>query len=139
MASNTNNALLSALRGPWPMFLLDGIFVGAGQTSQAAATQVLRSGANRVLSCVSGGAVLLPSMLNMDEGPDVVFVINDSANALLVFCAPGETMNGSLNGSQSIAAGGFGVFLVKAPNVSYQMQSVQTVSSVYDWRAAVGT
>jgi hypothetical protein len=139
MASNTNNGLLSALRGPWPLFLLDGIFIGAGQTSQATAQAVLRSGANRIQVCPAGGAVLLPSMANGDEAADIVFVVNDGANAVLVFCDPGETMNGTLNGSLSVAAGAFGVFLARSPNIMFQMQSVPAITSTYDWRAAVIT
>lgn len=139
MASNTNNALLSALRGPWPSLVNDDIFIAAGVTTQAAATAVARSGANRVVSAPSGGAILLPAMLNADEGGDIVFVINDSANSINVFPMPGETMLGAANAAFAVAAGAFGMFLVKAPNLSYQMQSVQTPTSVYDWRAVVMT
>jgi hypothetical protein len=139
MASNTNNALLTALRGPWPMLINDDIFIAAGVVTQAAATAVARAGANRVVTAPSGGAILLPSMLNLDEAADLVFVINDALNSINVFPAPGETMLGVANAAFAVAAGAFGLFLVKAPNISYQMQSVQTVTSVYDWRAVVVT
>ena len=42
--------------------------------------------------------------------------------AMSVFCWPGDTLNGTLNGSLSIPAGGFGVFL--------------KVDATLDWRAA---
>ena len=40
-----------------------------------------------------------------------VVVINDGTNAMSVFCWPGDTLNGALNGSISIAAGSVAVLL----------------------------
>jgi hypothetical protein len=139
MASNTNNSLLSALRGPWPNLVNDNIFIATGVVTQAAATAVARSGANRVVTAPAGGAILLPSMLNEDEAADIVFIINDALNSINVFPAPGETMLGVANAAFAVAAGAFGFFLIKAPNVALPMQSVQAITSVYDWRAAVIT
>lgn len=139
MASNTNNALLSALRGPWPMLVLDNIFIATAQITQALAQAVARAGANRVVASPANGAILLPAMLNEDEAADIVFVINDSANTIQVFPALGETMLGVANAAFSVAAGATGIFLCKPPNIALQMQSVQTVTSVYDWRAVVMT
>ena len=38
-------------------------------------------------------------------------MINDGTNAMSVFCWPGDTLNGALNGSISIAAGSVAVLL----------------------------
>ena len=54
-----------------------------------------------------------------------VVVINDGANAMSVWCWPGDTLNGVTNGSLSIPAGSVGI-LLKADN-----------GVVQDWRAAV--
>ena len=54
-----------------------------------------------------------------------VVVINDGTNAMSVFCWPGDTLNGTLNGSLSIANGACGIF-VKVDNGVTQ-----------DWRAGV--
>ena len=138
MVSNTNNGLMSALDGPWPVKLNDSILLSAA-TGQAAASAVLRGNANRIVS--SGGAAascILPAMANWDQGASLVFVINDSANSINVFCAPGDTMNGSSNGSLAVAAGAFAVFLFRPPNTSLNQQSV-AVNSVADWRGAAIT
>ena len=52
-------------------------------------------------------------------------MINDGTNAMSVFCWPGDTLNGTLNGSLSIANGACGIF-VKVDNGVTQ-----------DWRAGV--
>ena len=138
--SNTNNGIMAALskHSSFPVSLLDNLFIGSGQTAQATAQVVLRSGANRITSSVSSGACLLPSMANLDEGNALIFVINDSANAVAVFCDPGETMNGSSNGSLSIASGGFGVFMFRPDNSMLPQQSILAHAAA-DWRAAAFT
>jgi hypothetical protein len=52
-------------------------------------------------------------------------VINDGVNAMSVFCWPNDTLNGTLNGSLSIASGACGIF-IKVDNGVTQ-----------DWRAGV--
>lgn len=122
--STTNAALLLALQGPWPLAVNDGLTAYAAG-GQSLATP-LRGGANRITIAASAGAsLILPSLANEDEGAGLVFVVNDGANAISVFCAAGGTINGSPNGSLSIAAGGFAIFL--------------KVMSTQDWRAAAFT
>ena len=55
----------------------------------------------------------------------MVWVVNDGVNALSVYCAVGDTLNGTLNGSLSIASGACGIF-IKVDNGVTQ-----------DWRAGV--
>lgn len=81
----------------------------------------------RVTSASANGSFVLPSLLNL-TAPPLVFVVNDSANTIKVFCAVGETLNGSSNSSLSIGAGTSGIF-VSVPNS-------KGASNVPDWRAA---
>jgi hypothetical protein len=137
--SNTNNGLMFALAGgPWPVNLNDNLALGSG-TTQAAAQVCMRSGANRIVSSGGAGAsCIMPAMGNDDESGNIVWVINDSANAIAVFAAPGETMNGTSNGSLSIAAGAFAVFLCRPPSVVMRYQGTPAVNS-YDWRCGGAT
>jgi hypothetical protein len=121
--STTNLALLAALVGPWPLFINDDMTALAAG-GQSGAVPCLRSGANRVTIATAGAAsVVLPAV--SDDASGLVIVINDSANAIAVFCAPSGTLNGTLNASLSIAAGGFAIFL--------------RVAATLDWRAAAFT
>lgn len=122
--STTNVALLLALQGPWPLVVNDALTAYAAG-GQSLATP-LRGGANRIIIAASAGAsLILPSLASEDEGGGIVFVVNDGANAVSVYCAAGGTLNGSSNGSLSIASGGFGIFLKVMPTL--------------DWRAAAFT
>lgn len=122
--STTNAALLAALIGPWPLVVNDALvaFAAGGQSPSTP----LRGGANRItVATAANASCVLPSLITDDEGASLVFVINDSANAVSVYCAPSGTLNGSSNGFLSIASGGFAIFL--------------KVASTLDWRAAAFT
>lgn len=120
--STTNAALLAALVGPWPLAVNDGLTAYAAG-GQSLATP-LRGGANRItIAAAPAASLILPNVT--DEGADIVFVVNDGANAASVFCAPGGTLNGAANGSLSIASGGFAIFL--------------KVIATLDWRASAFT
>jgi hypothetical protein len=67
-------------------------------------------------------SAVLPSLGDKEEPARMVWVVNDGANALAVFCAVGDTMNGVANSFLSIPAGGFAIFL--------------KVDQTLDWRAA---
>jgi hypothetical protein len=98
--------------------------VGGGQ---AGAGPTLRGQAHRFTQVLNAGdSAVLPSLADREEiGARMIWVVNDGANALSVYCAVNDTMNGVLNGSLSIPAGGFGVFL--------------KIDATLDWRAAAFT
>jgi hypothetical protein len=54
-----------------------------------------------------------------------VVVINDGVNAMAVFARPNDTLNGTVNGSLSIASGACGIF-IKVDN-----------GLIQDWQGAV--
>src|ERR1700733_871700 len=108
--TSTVNAVLQALGKPIMAIVNDSV-VANSSTTQAGATP-LRSAVNRVVKGGSNFSCVLPNMIT-EEAADMVFVVNVSGSTILVYCALGDTMNGSTNGSLSIATGGFGMFLQK--------------------------
>ena len=89
----------------------------AAVTTQAGAT-ALRSGVNDVIiSGAAGRSCILPSITSSEAG-NLVIVINDGANAINVYPSLSELMNGSANAAQSIAAAGFGIFIMKPQDPS---------------------
>src|SRR5580692_6398280 len=87
-------------------------------TTQAGAT-ALRCGINNVIvSGAAGRSCILPSIISSETFALVTIVINDGANAINVYPAPNELMNGSANAALSIAAGGFGMFIIKPQDPS---------------------
>jgi hypothetical protein len=111
----------------------------AGPAAARATACRLPSQLNRVVSSVASGCLALPSIIS-GEAAWVVFVVNDSANAVLVgAAAPGgggasqETINGAATtsnygaGTLSIPAGQSGIF-VPVPNGK---------GGTLDWRSAV--
>jgi hypothetical protein len=86
----------------------------------------IRGQAHRFVQVLNANdPAVLPSLADREETARMVWVVNDGANALSVYCALNDTMNGAANGSLSIPAGGFGVFL--------------KVDSTLDWRGATFT
>jgi hypothetical protein len=63
---------------------------------------------------------------SVNEVFGLTVVVNDAPNTIQVFCAAGEKMNGSSNGSLALLAGQTGVFW-PVPN---------QLSGAPDWRAA---
>jgi hypothetical protein len=130
--TTTDVAILQALSKPLYGFVNDDVVAGgpAAVTTQAGATPI-RGAIVRVTGGISNSSLVLPSMLTNDA-PDMIFVVNRMAtNACVVFCALGESLNGATNGSLSIAALGFGLFLFKKRGDSPVV--------VPDWRAAAFT
>ena len=80
---------------------------------------------NRVTSSVANGSVVLNSILT-EEQNGMVILINDSANAVLVYPTTGEKQNGTLNASLSVAAAATAVFF-----------PVYNDQGGPDWRSAV--
>lgn len=109
---------------------MNGYFVNddmvAGPASVQGTASRLLGQCNRVVSAVLNGSFILPSILS-GEAAWMVFVINDSLNAIKVFCAVGENLGGVLNSSLAIPAGQSGIF-IPVPN---------SHGGTNDWRNAV--
>jgi hypothetical protein len=94
--------------------MLDDDKVASG-TSGAAGTQAnatpIRSNFTRFTGAANAATntAVLPPLLS-GRG-FISFVINDAPNPIQVFCAPGENLQGSANGSLSIPAGQSAVFI----------------------------
>jgi hypothetical protein len=100
-------------------------------TGQAAAVPCIGD-LIRVVKSVSNGSLILKSRLT-GEAPGLVFVLNDSASTIVVFCWQGENMSGSLNGSLSIPSGQGGIFV---GSFAVAKGGVATANPT-DWRVAV--
>lgn len=132
--SVANDALLLTLgQNQFPVY--DGL--GSLVTTQAGATR-LTGAVNRAVGSAAGvivanGAFVLPSMLSLEADSSMVFVVNDTSQTIKVFCAAGETLNGSSNGSLSIGTGTSGIF-IRVYGASIQKGGGNTQTN--DWRAA---
>ena len=129
--STTNNAVIYSLG--------QDLYMGqsgvAGPSGVRGTAPRLPSQFTRVtLSAVSNGAFVLPSILS-GEDYQLTWVVNDSANAIVVSAAPGETLNGAASaanlstGILTIPAGQSGVFIPVSPETTF--------ASTGDWRASV--
>jgi hypothetical protein len=88
----------------------------------------------RFLNAAANGTAILKSSLS-NEAPPIVFVVNDSAQTMKVYCAIGETMSGVANGSLAIPSGQSGIFIRVPPAIAKGGGDVGT--GVGDWRVAV--
>jgi hypothetical protein len=108
--STTNQALLLALQSPMPPFVNDDSTanVGGGQVAKT-----LRSTATRFVKVgTAGDSAVLPSLSDHQGASGFWYVLNDDpSDAMSVFAGLGDSLNGTPNGSLSIAAGGFAIFL----------------------------
>jgi hypothetical protein len=99
-------------------------------TAGAAATQngapLLIGELCRCTSAVGTGSFMLKSLLT-EDGPPLVFVVNDSANTINVYPFVGEKINGGTNTALAIPAGQSGIF-ISVPNAK---------GATLDWRSAV--
>lgn len=120
--STTNDALLKTLRNiDYPVRDLEP---GAASTQGTAAP--ILGVVTRVKFPIASGSLILRSLLSEEMPLKPHFVINDTVGAILVYPFTGETQNGSLNASLSIAAGDFAIFL-----------PVRNAAGVVDWRSSV--
>lgn len=142
MTQLTNDALMQQL-GELNLFPLgDEIFLYAGApTTQVGATPV-RSNVHRVVVNNQAAAALVMKSILSNEAPSFVFIANDGAQTVNVFPyralqAPdnAESMNGSANGSQAIAAGQACLFMSVPVQINRKGGTV--VGGTLDWRAAV--
>lgn len=112
-------------------FLVSDDLVAGAAAARATALR-LPSQLNRVVSAPASGSCVLPSIIS-GEAAWVIFVVNDSSQAIAVGAAPGETVNGVATtgnmgaGVLSIPAGQSGIF-VPVPNGK---------GGTLDWRSAV--
>jgi hypothetical protein len=105
-------------------WLMDDLSSSASATQSGAVA--LNGTFHRVTAGASGTSYIMKSMLSK-EAPYIVIVVNDGPNSINVYPAVGETMNGSANAAQAVAAGATGIFVSTS------------VSDVKDWRANVIT
>jgi hypothetical protein len=122
--SLATQAMLRALQCQRPSVVVDNLqaTVGGGQ-----AAVPLRDGAHRFVFVKNpGNSAVLPWLAGHEAMTGQIVVINDAAaNAMSVFAWPGDTLNGTLNGSLSIASGACGIFI-----------KVDT-GALLDWQGAV--
>ena len=117
--STTNTAILGHL-GRLGFSLDDD--KTAGTASSQSGANAITGQVTRVTSAVANGSMILRSILTSDA-PNLCFVVNDSAQAIVLYPFSGENMNGSANAGLTIAAGAFAV--------------CSRVKSTLDWRSAV--
>jgi hypothetical protein len=122
--SLTTTAMLKALQCQRPSVVIDNLQAQIGGTQNAIS---LRDGAHRFVFVKNAGdSAVLPSLLWKEAMTGSIIVVNDGTNAMSVFCWPGDTLNGTLNASLSIAAGACGIFI-----------KVDLIGAPLDWRGAV--
>lgn len=107
MATRTE---LMASGMPWLQAQMLGVAVGtalsAAGTTQATAT-VITAGFSEFTTVASLAGAILPSA----GAAPTHGVLNSGANVLTVYCAVGEVMNGTTNGSVQIAPGHTAYFM----------------------------
>lgn len=94
----------------------------AGSASSQSGANAITGNLSRITVAAANGSMILRSILSRDA-PNLCFVVNDSANAIVVYPFAGENVNGALNTALTIAAGAFAIF--------------SRVQAANDWRAAV--
>jgi hypothetical protein len=104
----------------------DAIFVPAVATQNGA--HPVRGEAVRITAVPVDASSMILREGDAGSASPLTFVINDSPNHVLVFAAAGESLNGALNGSISIAASQSAWFM-RVPRSSG--------AAVPDWRAGV--
>jgi hypothetical protein len=114
------------LDGPWPAIVAQI----CGNRWHPSCRNTAAGTCNQVLNGGASASVVLPNMITNEDFGTFCFVINDTATTVLVFCA-GRTMNGSSNGSLSVAAGATGIFVPR--------NQIPFSPSPPDWRGVVMT
>lgn len=117
----TNTSLMGHL-GRHRYQLDDNRTTGPASTQATAAPCI--SPATRFQNSVANGSAILPDMLTNSGNETLTFVLNDSANSIVVYPFGSQTINGGAT-PLTIAAGGFGFFM--------------RIFSTLDWRAQAFT
>ena len=137
MTALTNDALLEILsEDAWPIG--DEIFIGAGASTAQAGGVPVKGCCHRVTkNGTANGSLVMKSITSVDA-PSMVWIINDDAtNAVKVFCAAGDNMNGSANGSLTVGAASAAVF-ARVP-AQIKRKGGSSGGGSLDWRSAVIT
>lgn len=138
MTQQTNDALLEVLsEDGWPIG--DEIFIGTGAGTSQAAGLPVRGAAHRIMQLGAGtaNAAVVMKSVKTQEAPSMVWLLNDSAQAVAVFCGLGDSMAGSLNGSFSLTAGNAVVFCRIPAQV--KRKGGTSGGGTTDWRPALMT
>jgi hypothetical protein len=110
MSALTNDALYEQLAADgWPVG--DDLFFGAAAPTTQALGAPIRASAHRVTANGTANASATLKSLLSNEAPGMVWLINDGAQTVAVFCAAGEKMNGVANASFAVTAGNAAVFV----------------------------
>ena len=130
--TTTTKAVLKSLAANGTAVNSNASASSAAVSQQALATPVLGEATQVVSTAPTGGtansSMILKSLASGEVGSPAVWVINDSAVAIKVYCAVGETLNGGANGALTIGAGVSGVFIPVFNS---------DAAGVSDWRAVV--
>src|SRR5258706_11609924 len=136
MSQLTNDAIMEVLsEDGWPVS--DEIFIGAGAPLTQAGGQPVKGSCHGIMQLGAGtanGAVVMKSV-KTQEAPSMVWLLNDSAQAVAVFCALGDSMNGTPNGSFSLTAGNAAVFCRIPAQIKRKGGTV--AAGTLDWRPAL--
>lgn len=133
MTQLTNDALYEQLMelGIMPGDEIN-LFAGAG-TTQAAGVPV-KGMLHRIVACSVASASLTMKSVLSNDAPSFVWLINDSPNTVAVFSFPGDHMNGTLNGNQTIATLTAALFM--SIPVLVRRKGGASGGGTTDWRAA---
>jgi len=103
MTANTNLVLRQVTLPTKHYVGDDDILLPSNAINMQALAHPIRSEVVRITSAPANASMILREGDAGTAAP-LTFVLNDSANQIVVFCAPGENLNGSTNGSLTIAA-----------------------------------
>jgi hypothetical protein len=100
--------------------------VVAGAASAQGTAQPVVGLQTRVKVSAASGSLVLGSLLSRETPVQFHFVVNETAGAVLVYSALGETQNGVANASLSIPSGQSAIFV-----------PVANSAGTIDWRSSV--
>ncbi len=119
----------------WPVS--DDIYIAAAAPTSQAGGQPVKGSCHRILQAGNvgtAGASITMKSIKTFEAPSMVWIINDSPNAVLVFCGAGDNMNGAANGSLSVGAATAAVFCRVPAQIKRKGGTVS--AGTLDWRAS---
>jgi hypothetical protein len=116
--------MLRALQCQVPSVIIDNLTASPSGTQNAIS---LHGAGHRFVFAAPGASCVLPSLSGHEATSRMMFVINDAPNSLAVFPWPGDSLNGTLNGSLSVPIGTVAILL-----------KIDT-GALLDWRGAILT
>src|SRR5262245_22264447 len=125
MTANTNTVLRQVTLPYLQYSVLDDLIALSGAINTQAGAHPVRSECVRITAAPANASMI---MREGDAGSSSpwTFIVNDSGQAIVVFAAVGENMDGVLNGSRSIAAAQSAYFM-RIPRSSG--------AAIPDWRS----